>query len=52
MTKHHYLRPDAEILPLAPESIICTSGEGGDLIIDDPVNPWSAPLLVHNPFED
>lgn len=52
MNKRVYLRPDAEVLPLAPECIICTSGEGGDLIIDDPVSPWSAAPLFHNPFED
>ena len=45
MRKSVYQRPEAEALPLAPEELLCTSGEGGDLIIDDPVNPWASAAL-------
>ena len=51
MKIQHYLAPEAEVIRLFPESIICGSldGKGGDLEIVDPLNPWS---LSEDPFNN
>lgn len=44
MKKKLYLTPEAEVFYFIPEGVICNSldGDGGDLTIDDPFNPWAS----------
>ena len=40
--KKTYLQPEADVIWLKMEAMICTSGEGEDLDIDTGVDPWAS----------
>lgn len=42
--KKTYLQPEVDITWLSMECLICSSGE--DLTVDDPANPFAAPLFT------
>lgn len=43
--KKNYLQPQVDITWLSMEAMICQSGQGEDLINDNPVNPWASPIM-------
>lgn len=47
--KKTYLQPEAEVIWLKMEAIICTSGDAEDLTLDPGVDPWAAPMFSDFP---
>lgn len=47
--KKVYTQPEIDVIWLKMEAMICTSGTGEDLHLEDPQNPWATPLFTDFP---
>ena len=44
--KKEYIQPEMDVTWLKMEAMLCVSGNGEDMKIDDPVDPWAAAVSM------